>query len=357
MKGLVLSGGTGTRLQPFSLSMPKQLIPVANRPVLSYILFALRTVGITEAGIITGDEGLARIPAGLRGDTPPSLELTYIRQAVPLGLAHAVQTARPFLGDDDFIMVLGDNIFDRDLSEGVEIFKCTKADALLYLTPVADPCRYGIAEVKDGRIISLVEKPAMPRSNLAIMGIYLLSSKIFAAIARTRPSARGELEITDALQELLCMGGKIVPCLYDGWWLDVGKAEDVLAANRRILDLLRAAEKGRMPAWTDVALAADGCAVASSAVVTNSTLRGPLIIGEGCRISNAVLGPYCSIGRSSEVSDARLEDCILCEQVVVRNLKPLLRRSIIGEKAVISGRRGEEKEVSLLLGSASEIII
>jgi glucose-1-phosphate thymidylyltransferase len=342
MKGLVLSGGTGTRLQPFTLSMPKQLIPVANRPVLSYILYALRAVGITEAGIITGDEGLARIPTGLRGETPPSLELTYIRQAVPLGLAHAVQTARPFLGDDDFIMVLGDNLFDRDLSEGMEIFKCTKADALLYLTPVADPYRYGIAEVKDGRIISLVEKPTTPRSNLAIMGIYLLSSKIFAAIARTRPSARGELEITDALQELLSMGGKIVPCLYDGWWLDVGKAEDVLAANRKVLDLLQAA---------------DSCAVAPSAIVTNSTLRGPLIIGEGCRISNAILGPYCSIGRSSEVSDARLEDCILCEQVVVRNLRSLLRRSIIGEKAAISGRDGEEKEVNLLLGAASELIL
>ncbi len=345
MKGLVLSGGTGTRLQPFTWSTPKQLIPIANRPLLSFILWALQKVGITQTGIITGDEGLVQIPQKLRGETPPALELTYIRQAGALGLAHAVKTARSFLGDDDFMMVLGDNIFDLGLGEAVDVFEQTGADALLFLTPVDDPQRYGIAEVRDGRIISLMEKPATPRSNLAIMGIYLLSKAIFPAIDRTRPSARGELEITDALQELLNMGGKIVPYLYPGWWLDVGKPEDVLAANRKMLDLLFA----NVPS--------DGCSVALSSSVTDSKLRGPLIIGEGCRISNAVIGPYCAIGRGSVIENARVMESVVCEEVVIQNLKVKLCKSIIAENARIQGQSQGEKAVTMLLGAGSSILL
>ncbi len=345
MKGLVLSGGTGTRLQPFTWSTPKQLIPVANRPLLSFILWALQKVGIAQAGIITGDEGLERIPHKLEGQIPPALELTYIRQVGPLGLAHAVKTAHSFLGEDDFMMVLGDNIFDLSLGEAVAVFKQTGADALLFLTPVDDPQRYGIAEVRDGQILSLVEKPVTPRSNLAIMGIYLLSKAIFPAIDRTRPSARGELEITDALQELLNMGGKIVPYLYRGWWLDVGKPEDVLAANRKMLDLLL----GTVPA--------DNCSVGLSSSVTDSTLRGPLIIGEGCRITNAILGPYCAIGRGSVIENARIMESVVCEDVEICNLEAQLYKSIIAENARIQGQSEGGANVRLLLGAGSSIIL
>ncbi|MEW5920297.1 MAG: glucose-1-phosphate thymidylyltransferase [Bacillota bacterium] len=356
MKGLVLSGGKGTRLQPFTWSTPKHLIPVANRPVLSYIFFALHEVGITRAGIITGEEGLVRIPAKMQQETPPSLELTYIRQAVPLGLAHAVQTARPFLGDEDFIMVLGDNIFDQSLREGVAIFKQTGADALIFLAPVNDPRRYGIAEVKDGRVIALEEKPLLPRSNLAIMGIYLLSKKIFAAIERIRPSARGELEITDALQELLHMGGKIVPYHYSGWWLDVGKPEDVLTANRKILDLMHTGNRIIKPGKDCIPLAG-GCIVSPSARMTQSKLRGPLIIGDKCRVTNAFIGPYCAIGSGSVVENARVEESILCEDVVLRNLSKTLKKSIIGENARVFGQSRIKDGISLLLGAGSCITL
>jgi glucose-1-phosphate thymidylyltransferase len=345
MKGLVLSGGTGTRMQPFTWSKPKQLIPVANRPLLGFIMSALQKAGITHTGIIIGNKGMEQIPQMLEGETPPTLEVTYIRQKGALGLAHAVKTARPFLGDDDFMLVLGDNIFDLGLSEAVDVFKQTEADALLFLTPVDDPQRYGIAEVRDGRIISLVEKPVTPHSNLAIMGIYLLNKAIFPAIDRTRPSARGELEITDALQELLNMGGKIVTYLYRGWWLDVGEPEDVLAANRKMLDLLLGAVPG------------NNCSVAPSARVTGSTLRGPLIIGEGCCITNAVLGPYCAIGRRSVIENARIMESVVCEDVVIQNLKARLCKSIIAENARIQGQSKDGENMNLLLGAGSTIVL
>lgn len=346
MKGLILSGGTGTRLQPFTWSTPKQLIPVANRPLLSYVLWALQKAGIMHTAIITGDDGLERIPVKLKGNTPPSLDITYIRQAEPLGLAHAVKTARSFLINDDFIMVLGDNIFDLDLHEAVNIFKQTGADALLFLTPVNDPCRYGIAEVQGSRIVSLEEKPVLPRSNLAIMGIYLLTEAIFTAIERISPSSRGELEITDALQELLKIGGKIVPYLYPGWWLDVGKPDDVLAANRKMLDLL--------PVKTG---STDKCNVALTAYVTGSNLRPPLVIGESCRIINADLGPYCAIGSGSVIENARVMESVVCEDVVIRNIKGKLFRSIIAEKACIQGKLQNNDNLTLLLGAGSVILL
>lgn len=356
MKGLVLSGGTGTRLQPFTWSTPKQLIPVANRPLLSYVLFALRRAGITQAGIITGDEGMLHIPEKLQRQVPSGLELTYIRQSGPHGLAHAVKAARPFVGDDDFIMVLGDNLFDRDLGETVAAFKQTEADALIFLTPVSNPRRYGVAEVKDGQVISLEEKPKLPRSNLAIMGIYLLTSKIFTAIEHTRPSARGELEITDALQVLQYMGGRIIPYYYTGWWLDVGEPEDVLAANRKILDLMQAGCKD-IPPIRDSVTSAEGCIISPSSRVLQCELRGPLVIGANCSVKNAVVGPYCAIGSGSIVENTQVEDSILCGDVVLRNLDRILQGSIVGEKARILGRSRPETGISCLLGAGSRIKI
>lgn len=356
MKGLVLSGGTGTRLQPFTLSMPKQLIPVANRPVLSYILLAMADIGIAQTGIITSEEGMERIPLKLAQATPSTMELTYIKQSAPLGLAHAVKTARPFLGDDDFIMVLGDNIFDRGFADALHIFKQTKADALIYLTPVDDPWRFGIAEVRNGRVCSLEEKPAVPRSNLAIMGIYLFTGSVFEAIGRIQPSARGELEITDALQELLQLGGKVVPYHYPGWWHDVGTPEDVLAANRKILDLLQG-NNIFIPPGKGVFKDGANCSIASSAVLSHTRLEGPLIIGEGCRISNSYLGPYSAIGRGSIIDHARISECILCEGAEISNLKAMLWRSIIAENARVLGDDGEKGTFKLMLGAASTVRI
>ena len=336
MKGLILCGGSGTRLFPFTFALPKQLLPVANKPILCYILEVLQQAGLKEIGVIIGKRGEI-FRERLKAQIPPDLKLTYILQAEPLGLAHAVQTARPFLKGDDFMVILGDNLFDRGLAEARYIFERQKADALIFLTPVTDPRRYGIAEVKDDKIISLAEKPLHPRSNLAIMGIYLFKEAIFAAIERIVPSRRGELEITDAIQELIHLGGKVVPYMYSGRWMDIGQPEDLLLANREMLNLLtrpetkrREAGAGDSPGGLIEGLPA---LVAPSAMITGSKLQGPLVIGDRCRITGSFLGPYTVLGDGSVLEDSYVENCVIFENVTIRGLKTPLRNSIIGQGA------------------------
>lgn len=344
MKGLILCGGSGTRLSPFTFALPKQLLPVANKPILCYILEALQQAGLREIGIVTGKRGEI-FRERLKAQIPPDLKLTYILQAEPLGLAHAVQTARPFLKGDDFMVILGDNLFDRGLAEARYIFERQKADALIFLTPVTDPRRYGIAEVKDDKIISLAEKPLHPRSNLAIMGIYLFKEAIFAAIERIVPSRRGELEITDAIQELIHLGGKVVPYMYPGRWMDIGRPEDLLLANREILNLLTRPEAKRWEAGAgsspDGLVEGPPALVAPSALIAGSKLQGPLVIGERCRITGSFLGPYIVLGDGSVLEDSYVENCVIFENVTIRGLKTPLRNSIIGQGAKICG--GEQK--------------
>ncbi len=347
MKGLILCGGSGTRLLPFTFSLPKQLIPVANKPVLCYIMEAFKKAGIKEIGIIVGDKGEI-IREKLKDLAPSGVHLTYIKQAKPLGLAHAVQTARPFLKDSDFIMILGDNLFGQSLEEALGIFWEQEADSLVFLIPVDDPQRYGIAEVENGQIISLREKPLFPRSNLAIMGIYIFRKNIFSAIERIGPSWRGELEITDAIQELIKMGGKVVPYMFPGWWMDIGKPEDVLEANKKILNLLTAPENS----FKNHLVATPLCLVALSTIVKESKLKGPLIIGEGCRVIGSEIGPYVSIGPGSILEGSILENSILFERVKIQGLKSPIKDSIIGQDvSIIKGNKGEAK--NFLLGSGS----
>ncbi|MGI6308667.1 MAG: glucose-1-phosphate thymidylyltransferase [Dethiobacteria bacterium] len=355
MKGLILCGGSGTRLSPFTFALPKQLLPVANKPLLCYILDALEQAGLREIGMIVGERG-GIIKNRLKEWVPPGLRLTYILQAEPLGLAHAVQTARPFLKGDDFMMILGDNLFDRALEEARHIFEQQKAEALIFLTPVADPRRYGIVEVKGSQIISLAEKPLDPRSNLAIMGIYLFKEAIFAAIERIAPSRRGELEITDAIQELIHLGGKVVPYMYPGRWMDIGRPEDLLAANREMLNLLtrpetknRDAGVGNSPGGL---VEGSLSLVAPSALIAGSRLQGPLVIGEGCRITGSVLGPYTALGDGSVLEDSYVENCVIFENVIIRSLKTPLRNSIIGQGAKICGG-GQRSAKSFWLGAGS----
>ncbi|RJX29139.1 MAG: glucose-1-phosphate thymidylyltransferase [Dethiobacter sp.] len=351
IKGLILCGGSGSRLLPFTFSLPKQLIPVANKPVLCYIMEAFKKAGIEEIGIIVGDKEEI-IREKLKDPAPAGLNLTYIKQAKPLGLAHAVQTAQPFLKDSDFIMILGDNLFGQSLEEALSIFGEQEADALVFLTPVDDPRRYGIAEVENGQVISLREKPLVPRSNLAIMGIYIFRKNIFAAIERIVPSWRGELEITDALQELINMGGKVLSYMFPGWWMDIGKPEDVLEANRKILNLLTAPENS----FGNARVVAPLCLAAPSAFIEGSKLKGPLIIGEGCRITGSEIGPYSSIGPGSILEDAILENSVLFERVKIQGLKDPIRDSIIGQDAIIL-RGQEKKSKSFLLGAGSLLSI
>ncbi|MDO9536407.1 MAG: glucose-1-phosphate thymidylyltransferase [Bacillota bacterium] len=339
MKGLILSGGLGTRLLPFTLALPKQLIPVANKPVLWYILDAFKKIGIKEIGVVVG-ENKEVIATKMNEVLHQDLKLQFIVQEKPLGLAHAVKTAAPFLHNSDFVMILGDNLFDESLEEALKIFSEEKADALLFLTPVRDPRRYGIAEVKEGQIISLEEKPTDPRSNYAVMGIYFFKNSIFEAIERTTASRRGELEITDAIQELINAGRKVVPYIYPGWWMDVGRPEDVLKANRLLLNLLTPDSS---------------CLVAPTAMVSGSTLKGPLIIGENCTIVDSVIGPYTSVGNGSSIKGSSVENSVLFEKVTIQGFKGTIMDSIIGQDTAIYEDSSGKNIKKFFLGAGSTL--
>lgn len=365
MKGLILCGGSGTRLLPFTFSIPKQLIPVANKPVLYYILDTLRQINIQEIGIVVGSRG-GMIEKKLEKAALPGIKITFIVQEEPLGLAHAVLTARPFLKNSDFVMVLGDNLYEHNLQEALYTFQKEKADALVCLTPVDEPGLYGIAEVRDGRLVSLEEKPENPRSNLAIMGIYFFRQSIYSAVERIKPSWRGELEITDAMRELINMRGKVNPYSYPGWWMDIGRPEDVLRANRQVLKRMFGLDTDwpetceEVPSSETLFFEADVslCRVAPSAVISGSRLRGPLVIGEKCRITGSFIGPYTSIGPGSVVENSFVENSVLFEGVSIKGLKNPVRESIFGEEAAIRGREGVgRKPNKFLLGAGSSIYL
>ncbi|NLX92059.1 MAG: glucose-1-phosphate thymidylyltransferase [Firmicutes bacterium] len=355
MKGLILSGGTGSRLQPLTHTLPKQLIPIANRPVLCYIIDALQHAGIDEIGIIVSDKK-ELIKKKIEKEHLPGVKLTYIVQDAPLGLAHAVKTARPFLGKSDFVMVLGDNLFEEGLDKALKIFAEGRFDAVVFLIPVDEPQRFGVAEVKDGRIISLAEKPANPRSNLAIMGIYIFRETIFPAIDRISFSERGELEITDAIQQLINMGGRVAPYMFSGWWLDIGRPKDVLAANRMMLSSL--SRKSKKGLFTE--RLSQNCFVTPSSLISGSILQGPLIIGENCRVADSYIGPFTSIGNGSFVEGSALEGSILLENVSIRRVEGIILNSIVGEETEISGRDSLQngmKSKTFLLGAKSRIYL
>ncbi|MFX4294664.1 glucose-1-phosphate thymidylyltransferase [Streptomyces bohaiensis] len=303
MKALVLAGGLGTRLRPVTHTMPKQLIPLANRPVLEHVLDDLRPLGVREIGVVVGDWGpdiAARVGDGSRFGA----RITYIPQERPLGLAHCVSIARPFLGDDDFVMYLGDNLIQDGVTAMAEQFAARRSDAHLAVARVADPRSFGVAELDaHAEVVRLVEKPRHPRSDLALIGVYFFSAAIHRAVAAITPSARGELEITDAVQWLLDRGARVTAGEYTGYWRDTGRIEDLLDCNRRLLDAL-AADRGGP---------ADRVLLAPGATTARSTLTGPVLIGAGSVVENCRIGPGTSIGEGCVVRDSTLENCIVMD--------------------------------------------
>ncbi len=241
LKGLILSGGKGTRLRPITHTSAKQLVPVANKPVLFYGIEAMAEAGIEEVGIIIAPETGDEIRAAAGNGERFGVKLTYIVQDEPAGLAHAVLTAEPFLGDSPFVMYLGDNLLQGGIRDLVSAFRAGRPDALILLTPVADPESYGVAELSDGQVVKLVEKPANPQTNLALVGVYMFTSLVHQAARAIEPSARGELEITDAIQHLVSQGMRVEPHIVNGWWKDTGRLDDMLAANRLVLERSRPA--------------------------------------------------------------------------------------------------------------------
>jgi glucose-1-phosphate thymidylyltransferase len=353
VKGLILSGGKGTRLRPLTHTSAKQLVPVANKPVLFYGIEAMAAAGITEVGIIVAPETGDEIRAAAGDGSRFGVSITYVDQAEPLGLAHAMLTAEHFLGDEPFVMYLGDNLLRHGIVELVETFRSEAPDALILLTPVPDPEHYGVAELEDGRVSRLVEKPAAPKTDLALVGVYMFTPAILAAARSIEPSARGELEITDAIQALVDGGSRVDPHIVHGWWKDTGQVQDMLEANRLILDELEERLDGEL-----VESRVEGrVVVEKGALLERATVRGPAVIGAGARIVDAYIGPYTAIGAGVTIERAELEHSIVLEGSEVRDLDHRIEASLIGRNSRIGRGPALPRAHRFVVGDNSEIAI
>jgi glucose-1-phosphate thymidylyltransferase len=351
MKGLILSGGKGTRLRPLTYTSAKQLVPVANKPVLFYGIEALAGAGIKDIGIVVGDTE-AEIRAAVGDGSRWGATVTYIPQDAPRGLAHAVLISEPFIGSDPFVMYLGDNLLNRGIKEFVDQFVREKPAAQILLTPVPDPQMFGVAELKDQKVVRLVEKPKEPKSNLALVGVYMFGPEIFVSAKRIKPSFRNELEITDAIQDLIDRGLTVNPHLVDGWWKDTGKLEDMLEANRLILETL----SPRVDGTVDEASRIDGTVVIEAgATIEHSVIRGPAIIGPGARINHAYIGPFTSIGKDVEIRHSEVEHSIVLEGSLIHDLDVRVADSLIGRGVKIHRLPLKPAAHRFMLGDNSEV--
>jgi len=351
MKGLILSGGKGTRLRPLTFTQAKQLVPVANKPVLFYGIEALKEAGIEEIGIIVGDTK-EEIQEAVGDGKRWGIRITYIEQDAPLGLAHAVKIAEDFLGKEPFIMYLGDNILKSGIKTLVEEFKENKPNSLILLTEVPNPQMFGVAELKDGKVVKLVEKPKEPVSNLALVGVYMFDNHIFEAVNAIKPSWRNELEITDAIQYLVENGYEVHPHLVTGWWKDTGKIEDILEANRLILETI----KGKNQGDVDKSSKINGQVVIEEGVVIkHSIIRGPAIVGEGSEVIDAYIGPFTSIQKNCKIIHTEIEHSIVLEGSEIRDVGGRIDESLIGRGVKIYKCPPKPSAFRFVLGDKSEI--
>jgi glucose-1-phosphate thymidylyltransferase len=350
MKALILSGGRGTRLRPLTFTLAKQLIPVANKPIIGYVLDQVAETGITEVGIIIAPDTGSYVKEYVKDGSTWGFKVTYILQE-PLGLAHAVKTAKTFLDEESFVMCLGDNLQGQGLVNLVKRFERESLDALILVKEVDDPTMFGVAVLNEsGAIVKLVEKPKEFVSNLAIVGTYLFSSKIHHAIERIKPSWRGELEITDAIQEMISLNYRVKAERLNTWWLDTGKKDDVLAANAKILDeYIKRDIKGEI-----VNSNIEGrVTIEKGAKIISSTIRGPAIIGQNCFIENSFIGPYTSIGNNTQIVESSIEYCVVLENAQIKGAD-CLEESLIGKHAKIL-KNQKHKTLRLNVGDYSEV--
>ncbi len=353
MKALILAGGSGTRLKPITHTIPKQLLPVANKPILFYVLDQIREAGIRDVGIIISPETGSYIKEAVGDGSKWDSKITYVPQSDPLGLAHAVKTAGDFLGGSPFLMFLGDNLVEGGVKSFVQEFDAHSPDALVLLKEVAYPRLFGVAELNGkGEVVKLVEKPEEPRTNLALVGVYLFTPEIHSAIGQIKPSWRGELEITDAIQKLLEAGKEIRSRILTGWWLDTGKKDDLLEANRVVLDsLLRRDVQGEIDFESKVVGRVE---VKAGAKVENSTVRGPVSIAEGCLIRNSFIGPFTSIGASAIVEDSSIGHSVILENSRIHGIERL-EDSLIGTGVELKKADERFKAVKLFVGCDSSL--
>lgn len=352
MKGLILAGGKGTRLFPLTYTRAKQLIPVANKPVLFRVIEAIRQAGIEDIGIVIGDTG-PEIKDAVGTGRQWDARIQYIPQDEPLGLAHAVMISREFLGDDRFVMFLGDNVIEGGVSELINQFSRSDWNAQIVLTEVEEPQHYGVAELsEERRVLRLVEKPRDPRSNLALVGIYMFDHQVHAACEAIEPSWRGELEITDAIQWLVDQGLAVHPYIHRGWWIDTGKPIDMLEANDHVLEELDHCIEG----FVDRDSRVDGrVTVSAGAEVIGSVVRGPAIIGEESRIVNSYIGPFTSIYHHVTIEDSEIEHSIVLENTTISGIPQRIQDSLIGRNARVRRSPVKPAAHNLTLGDYSDI--
>jgi len=353
VKGLILSGGRGTRLRPITHTSAKQLVPVANKPVLFYGLEAIKDAGITDVGIVVGDTA-PEIEAAVGDGSAFGIRVTYIRQEAPLGLAHAVLVARDFLGDDDFVMYLGDNFIVGGINNIVDEFTASRPNAQIMLTQVSDPRSFGVAELNEaGQVVGLEEKPRQPKSNLALVGVYIFTAAIHEAAAHLVPSWRGELEITEAIQWLIDNGRKVRSTMISGYWKDTGNVADMLEVNRMVLESV---EPSCLGAVDDATELIGRVVIESGAEVRCSRIVGPVIIGAGARISGSYVGPFTSVGPDCAIVDSEIEYSILLRGASIQGVRRI-EASLIGHAVEVTPAPRVPKAYRLVLGDHSKVQI
>jgi glucose-1-phosphate thymidylyltransferase len=351
VKGLILSGGKGTRLRPLTYTSAKQLVPVANKPVLFYGIEAMAGAGIRDVGIVVG-ETQAEIRAAVGDGSKWGIRVEYIEQDAPRGLAHAVKISQPFIGTDPFVMYLGDNLLNKGITHFVDQFAREKPAAQILLARVPDPQMFGVAELRNGNVVRLVEKPKEPIGDLALVGVYMFGSEIFDSVNQIAPSFRNELEITDAIQNLIDRGLTVRPHIVEGWWKDTGKLEDILEANRLILDTLERRIEGKVD---DDSRVEGKVVIEDGATVERSVIRGPAIIGRGARIVHAYVGPFTSIMNDVEIRDSEVEHSIVLEGASLSDLANRVIDSLIGKNVRIYRIPLKPSAYRFMLGDNSEV--
>ncbi|MFC0864181.1 glucose-1-phosphate thymidylyltransferase [Sphaerimonospora cavernae] len=353
MKALVLAGGSGTRLRPITHTSAKQLVPVANKPVLFYGLEAIAAAGIRDVGIVVG-ETQAEIETAVGDGSDLGLDVTYLRQEAPLGLAHAVLIARDYLGDDDFVMYLGDNFIIGGINALVDRFKAERPTAQIMLTRVPDPRSFGVAEMDArGRVVRLEEKPEIPKSDLALVGVYLFTSAVHGIVAELKPSWRGELEITDAIQGLIDAGRRVEATVISGYWKDTGNVDDMLEVNRLVLESLEPAVRGQVDENSELI---GRVVIEEGASVRDSRIVGPALIGPGTLVADSYVGPFTSIGADCAISDSEIEYSIVLSRSSITGVRRV-EASLIGRDVEVTPAPNTPRAHRLLLGDHSKVQI
>jgi len=351
LKGLILAGGAGTRLRPITHTSAKQLVPVANRPVLFYGIDALVDAGVSEIGIVISPETGPEVRAVLGDGSAFGARFTFIEQDRPAGLAHAMLTASGFIGDSAFVMYLGDNLLRNGIARLVDSFREVAPAAGVLLARVENPGDYGVARLEGDRVVELIEKPEDPPSSFALVGVYMFSPEILDAARTLKPSRRGELEITEAIQVLIDRGRPVTSEVVEGWWKDTGRLEDMLAANRLVLEEIEPALEGVL----EQTRVEGRVVVEAGARVTGSAITGPVVIAGGAVIENATIGPCTSVGPDVVIRSAEVENSILLAGVRIEHLDTRLEASLLGRDATVRGARSESRTLSLLVGDCSRI--